>query len=254
MLISHQSFCNRFCGVITSLLLCLSLSTTMAGQQVIVTYRGEEKPTAHHTSDGRILDFPEQIIMATLKATSKASIWSQDSMMFLREGVFADGFRLFAPGQWEYRNKMTGKSLIHRLYYGEFEFVETNLTASLYNKCGEWIIEPKVTKSILGILSTKATRQCLEGEQIAYFTRSIAIVDGPIYISTLPGLVLEFDDGKYNYTAQRITANESEVSGPKKVKLIREDLYPKTDTRVVVKKPIVKVNTWINLYKYYLIH
>lgn len=173
--------------------------------------------------------------------------------MFAREGVFAEGFNLFVPGLWEYRNKITGKRLSHRLYYGYFEFDESGLEASDYDGCQEWVIEISGMKTILGISCTKATRQCDGMEQIAYFARSIAIVDGPIFIPEIPGLVLEFNDGKYVYTAQHITANENEILVPAEVRVIRKEKYSGADSRVVVNKQKMAINSWINLGAKYLI-
>lgn len=242
-------------GIIIYLLPCLFLSIKMTGQQVVVVYRVEEKASTDFTNDGRMLDFPEKIIMTTLRSTPKASYYTQDSLMFTREGVLSQGFRLFFPGLFEFRNKQSGFALTHKLFCGKFEFIQYSLEQSNDNKeCSNWTLDMIHTKKILGMQCIKATRTCGEVENYAFITRSVPIVDGPIYYSELPGLILELDDGKYHYLASSITANEEEILRPDNVVIIAKDKYSPSQTRLVLSSKNVSANNWINLRSMYQVY
>jgi GLPGLI family protein len=232
------------------LLLCiftLFCAKDITGQQVIVIYLGEEKVQAHYTEDGRFMDFPEQHIMATLRSTSKSSIWSQDSITFNRLGLFADGFTLRVPGIWEFRDKSSGYKLTHKLYYGTSEFVKSDLKDPIDPECSSWSVVKGVHKNILGIACQKAIRTCNGTEQVAFYAPSIAITDGPQVVSVLPGLILEMDDGKFHYTAQHISATEDDLTPPKPVILIRKDQHNPADSKLTISQENLSANTWIRM-------
>jgi GLPGLI family protein len=228
------------------------------GQQVIVHFLGVQHPRGFFGSEGEFIDPPEQHISATLRASASTSFWTNDSMMYKREGYFADGYQAYIPGRWDYRNKKTGKMLSHRLFFGEKEFIESPIAEipySVYTNCQEWTIHTTVTKTVLGMSCLKATRQCGNKEHVVYFTRSIPIIDGPIYVSALPGLILEFDDGMVHWLAQHITANEDEIPAPEEVRLVNKALYGPADSRLIISKKhnTLVVNEWIDLTRHYLV-
>lgn len=235
------------------LLFCVSPFVTCAGQQVIVVYRCEEKPAMHHIEDGRTLDFPAKITMNTLRTTMKNSTWIQDSLTFTNLGVFADGFQLYASGVWEYRNKVAELKYSHKLYYGANEFVEEPLIDHSYEGCSDWVVHPKETKSILGIACTRAVHQCNEREYVAYFAKSIPIMDGPSYLPSLPGLILEYDDARFHYLATDIDAKDGEILPPTTMKKITSGKYSQADSRVVINQQTLSASNWVKLGKYYLI-
>lgn len=237
-------------GVIL-MLFFLFLHFAIHGQQVIIVYSGEELTKPHYVSDGRIIDFPAQQNKATLRTSSSASLWVIDSMIFTRVGVFADGFRLYVPGQWEFRDKVKKERLTHKLYYGRSEFVATTLEDAVAAECGTWQVEPWQTREILGFPCTRAVRQCDGVEQVAYFTRSVPIVDGPEYIPELPGLVLEYSDGRFHYVAASITAVEEPITPPSLVKQISKDQYSTADSRLVIDRQNLHINSWIRLNPFY---
>lgn len=235
------------------LLLLASWIIPVAGQQVHIVYLMTETAYLHQTADGRVLDFPEQYVMASLYATTVASIWSQDSMMYKRAGVFAQGFRHFVPGAWEFRDKRNGYRLRHLLFYGRNEFVESDLKASDDERCGDWVVDPFDQKAILGLPCIAARQRCPHGERNAYYTRSLNLVDGPVYIPQLPGLILEFRDKKFHYIAQGISANDTKITAPETVTLIPEGHRAGQETRVRVDGSKLSLNEWINLNNHYLI-
>lgn len=238
------------------LLMCCIFVNSGHSQQIIVRYIAEQKITPAYMPDGSIFDSPAQIYQATLRATPSASVWSLDSLMFRRLGFYGEGFQLFVSGLWQFRDKTNGKILQHTLYYGKNEFAEFPLADSnnaSHEDCGKWEIDPQQSKKILGIECMKARRTCHDGEHLAYFTRSIPIVDGPAYIPSLPGLILSFEDDEYIYTAQRIDANENELVPPAVIHLIRKDRYSPADSRVVAGKKNLIPNVWIDLLSYYMI-
>ena len=255
---THPTSSLFIANALVCLLLWLLLPFKATGQQVIIRYLGEDKSARGYAQDGRFMDFPEATYMATLKATSKASVWTYDSLLYKREGLLGEGYNAAIPGQWDYRNKIAGKLLSHRTNFGAHEYVETNIEKPPYNTytdCQEWRLESNPSKTILGMPCIKATRSCGTREHVVYFTRSIPIIDGPIYVSALPGLILEFNDGKFHWLAQHITANEEEVPAPLEVRLIDKDQYGPSDIRLVIskKRNTLVINEWIDLTRHYLV-
>src|SRR5690606_36810755 len=116
-----------------NLLLCLNMPFFAKVQQVIVHFLRVQHPQGFIASEGEFIDPPEQHISPTLRASASTSFWTNYSMMYKREGYFADGYQAYIPGRWDYRNKKSGKMLSHRLFFGENEFIVSPIAEIPYS-------------------------------------------------------------------------------------------------------------------------
>ena len=208
------------------IVMALSISQTFFSQTIRVDYVEKKNIPAE-----KLAQLPPQVVQMVNKEVKCTLVNSQGNSLFQfqEENTGNLGMNISAPKREAYYKQMASQKMVKLAYLEDEKFIINDDLPKI-----DWKMTNETQK--IGEYDCQKATSIFQGiEIVAWFTSSIAINDGPLMLSGLPGLIIKASINNmliYNVEKIVLEKENTTIASFKEGKVISLEEFEKLKTKV----------------------